>query len=262
MDAEKPEGWHDNEPEEIDDPDSEMPEDWDEEEDGEWNAPKIPNPLCDDPGCGEWKRPMIANPKYVGKWSPPMIDNPAYKGVWAPKKIPNPDFFEDKDPLKNIGLVKAIALEVWSMNDGVVFDNILVAKTEEEAITYATSTWKVKSEKAVEQEEESEAEPMDFLPKLLELEFLQPIAPHVKPILDEAIAQYGANPVHLAFILLTTLPLLLFLFCCCCRSSASTVDEVAVAKKEDVTGEDDKPEETTEQQEEEEVKKSSSRRVA
>ena len=37
--------------------DSEKPEEWDDEEDGDWIAPSIRNPKCDDaPGCGEWKR--------------------------------------------------------------------------------------------------------------------------------------------------------------------------------------------------------------
>jgi hypothetical protein len=37
--------------------DAEKPEEWDDEEDGEWVAPTISNPKCEDaPGCGEWKR--------------------------------------------------------------------------------------------------------------------------------------------------------------------------------------------------------------
>ena len=37
--------------------DAEKPEEWDDEEDGDWIAPTIRNPKCDDaPGCGEWKR--------------------------------------------------------------------------------------------------------------------------------------------------------------------------------------------------------------
>lgn len=37
--------------------DSEKPEEWDDEEDGDWIAPTIRNPKCDEaPGCGEWKR--------------------------------------------------------------------------------------------------------------------------------------------------------------------------------------------------------------
>ena len=55
--AEKPEGWLDDEPETIPDPDAEKPEEWDDEEDGDWIAPTIRNPKCEEaPGCGEWKR--------------------------------------------------------------------------------------------------------------------------------------------------------------------------------------------------------------
>lgn len=54
--------------------------DWDEEEDGEWEPPRIANPLCKDaPGCGEWKASSKPNPAYKGKWSAPLIDNPAYQ---------------------------------------------------------------------------------------------------------------------------------------------------------------------------------------
>ena len=39
------------------DKDAEKPEEWDDEEDGEWVAPMIRNPKCEEaPGCGEWKR--------------------------------------------------------------------------------------------------------------------------------------------------------------------------------------------------------------
>lgn len=37
--------------------DAEKPEEWDDEEDGDWIAPSVMNPKCEDaPGCGEWKR--------------------------------------------------------------------------------------------------------------------------------------------------------------------------------------------------------------
>lgn len=47
--------------------------------DGEWEEPRIPNPLCKTAGCGTWTHPIIANPDYRGKWKAPMIDNPKYK---------------------------------------------------------------------------------------------------------------------------------------------------------------------------------------
>jgi len=50
-DDKKPEGW-DEIPAEIVDPEASKPEDWDDELDGEWEAPKVPNP------------------EYKGPWSP------------------------------------------------------------------------------------------------------------------------------------------------------------------------------------------------
>ena len=39
MEAEKPEGWLDNEPETIPDPEAVKPEEWDDEEDGQYILP-------------------------------------------------------------------------------------------------------------------------------------------------------------------------------------------------------------------------------
>ncbi|KAG1331636.1 calnexin [Cocos nucifera] len=155
-DAVKPEGWLDDEPEEIDDPEATKPEDWDDEEDGEWEAPKIDNPKCEAaPGCGEWKRPMKKNPAYKGKWHAPLIDNPAYKGIWKPREIPNPDHFElDKPDFEPIA---AIGIEIWTMQDGILFDNILIASDEKVAESYREETWKPKYDVEKERQKAEEA---------------------------------------------------------------------------------------------------------
>lgn len=44
----KPEGWLDNEPKEVDDPESMKPEDWNDDEDGKWEPREKPNPRCDE----------------------------------------------------------------------------------------------------------------------------------------------------------------------------------------------------------------------
>merc|ERR1719499_2226775 len=93
----KPEDW--DQPETIVDPDAEMPEDWDEEDDGEWEAPTIPNP--------------------------------EYKGTWRPKKIDNPDWVAVPDVYKR-GDLEYVAMEIWQVKAGTIFDNILV--TDDEAI--------------------------------------------------------------------------------------------------------------------------------
>ncbi|KAJ0833852.1 putative calreticulin/calnexin, concanavalin A-like lectin/glucanase domain superfamily [Helianthus annuus] len=156
--AKKPEGWLDDEPEEIDDPEAVKPEDWDDEEDGEWEAPKIDNPKCESaPGCGEWKRPMKRNPEYKGKWYAPLIDNPNYMGVWKPREIANVEYFELDKP--NLEPIVAIGIEIWTMQDGILFDNILIASDEKTAESVRDATWKPKFlvEKANLREEEQAA---------------------------------------------------------------------------------------------------------
>ncbi len=92
----------------MNDPSAVKPDDWDDEEDGDWEAPQVPNPACEDgPGCGVWSRPNKPNPAYKGKWSAPLIDNPAYKGPWTAKQIPNPAFFVDEQPHLLPAMVRA-----------------------------------------------------------------------------------------------------------------------------------------------------------
>lgn len=155
-DAVKPEGWLDDEPEEIDDPEATKPEDWDDEEDGLWEAPKIDNPKCTEaPGCGEWKRPMKRNPEYKGKWYAPMIDNPNYKGIWKPREIPNPNYYELDRP--NFEPIAAIGIEIWTMQDGILFDNILIASDEKAAESVRSTTWKPKYDVEKEKQKAEEA---------------------------------------------------------------------------------------------------------
>ncbi|CAI0547985.1 unnamed protein product [Linum tenue] len=156
VDAVKPEGWLDDEPEDIDDPEASKPEDWDDEEDGEWEAPKIDNPKCESaPGCGEWKRPMKSNPAYKGKWHAPMIDNPSYKGIWKPREIANPDYFELEKP--DFEPIAAVGIEIWTMQDGILFDNILIAKDEKEAELHREGPWKPKFDAEKEKQKAEEA---------------------------------------------------------------------------------------------------------
>ncbi|KAL2059315.1 hypothetical protein ABVK25_000607 [Lepraria finkii] len=131
--ATKPDDWLEDEPTMIPDPEAEKPEDWDDEEDGDWIPPMVPNPKCDEvSGCGKWEPPMKKNPDYKGKWTPEYIDNPAYKGVWKPRKIANPNFFEDKTPAK-FEPMGAIGFEIWTMQSDILFDNIYIGHSIEDA---------------------------------------------------------------------------------------------------------------------------------
>jgi len=141
--ATKPEEWLDDEPLEIFDPEAEKPNDWDDDLDGEWEAPKVPNPRCEKGNCGEWTRPTIPNPAYKGKWVRPMIPNPAYKGEWKARLIPNPNYFEDKTP-NNFPSIGAIGFEIWTMTQDITFDNIFLGHSIAEARSFAEQTFKIK----------------------------------------------------------------------------------------------------------------------
>lgn len=155
--ATQPEDWLADEPTSIPDPEAEKPEDWDDEEDGDWLAPTVPNPKCADvSGCGTWTRPMIKNPEYKGKWEAPLIDNPAYKGVWAPRKIKNPAYFEDKTP-SNLEPMGAIGFEIWTMQNDILFDNIYIGHSVEDAEKLRQETFDVKF--PIEEAEEEATKP-------------------------------------------------------------------------------------------------------
>jgi len=161
--ASKPDTWLSDEPQEIPNPEAFKPEDWDDELDGEWEAPMVPNPKCVQFGCGVWKANQIPNPAYKGKWETPLIDNPAYKGEWKPKQIPNPNYFEMKDPHK-IEPIGAIGIELWTMTDGIMFDNFFIGYSKTEADTFAETTWvkKRSEESRIKQEEDAKNAPGFF----------------------------------------------------------------------------------------------------
>jgi calreticulin len=121
----KPDGYDDI-PKEIADPEAKQPDDWDEEDDGEWEAP------------------MIANPDYKGTWSAKRIKNPAFKGVWKPRQVPNPKYDED---LVTFPELTNIGFELWTVNNGTIFDNIYVGDSIDDAKTLSDSTYGMIKEK-------------------------------------------------------------------------------------------------------------------
>ncbi|KAF9978195.1 hypothetical protein BGZ73_003376 [Actinomortierella ambigua] len=243
--AVKPDDWLEDEQAEIPDPEAVKPDDWDDEEDGDWVAPTIANPKCANNGCGPWTRPMIANPAYKGKWSAPMIDNPAYKGVWAPRKIANPDFFEDLTP-SNFEKIGAVGFEIWTMQDDILFDNIYVGHSVEDAEQLAAETWEIKSKSEKKQDEAANPvpkplEPLSFkedpirfittqLQEFIELAREDPLnAIHSRPVVTAAIAGVVGITFGLVLIVLGLL------------SAAPTVaaSATAKAKKTDAVTPDD-----------------------
>ena len=81
-----------------------------------------------------------------------MIDNPEYKGAWAPRKIPNPNFFEDLTPVKSLVPIGGVGIELWTMSEDILFDNLYVGHSVEDARKFAEDTYFVK--KALEDEAE------------------------------------------------------------------------------------------------------------
>ncbi|KAG6817579.1 hypothetical protein H0H87_006956 [Tephrocybe sp. NHM501043] len=164
VDAVKPDDWLEDEPNYIPDPDASKPEEWDDEEDGDWIPPTVANPKCaSTPGCGPWTKPHKANPDYKGKWYAPQIDNPAYKGEWAPAKIPNPNFFEDLTPVKSLSKIGGVGIELWTMTEDILFDNLYIGHSVDDAKALAAETFDVKKplEKAAEKAATPDADEED-----------------------------------------------------------------------------------------------------
>jgi len=136
----KPEGYDDI-PAQIPDPDATKPDDWDDEDDGEWEAP------------------MVDNPDYKGEWSPKRIDNPAYKGEWKPKQIKNKDYEEGVQLAAYEGAM--LGFELWIVNNGTIFDNILVTDDIEYAKAQGEKLWKPtqEGEKEVKEKWDKENKP-------------------------------------------------------------------------------------------------------
>ncbi|CAO4370452.1 unnamed protein product [Caenorhabditis nigoni] len=144
--ATKPYDWNEEENELIPDPEAQKPQDWDEDMDGSWEAPLIDNPACKGlSGCGTWKPPTIKNPKYRGKWVRPKIANPAYKGKWSPRLIDNPNYFEPK-PFDGLAPISAVGIELWTMSENILFDNILITSSEQDASEIAKQTFYIKQQ--------------------------------------------------------------------------------------------------------------------
>merc|ERR1719152_976580 len=117
----KPDGY-DDVPAQIPDPDATKPEDWDDEDDGEWEPP------------------LIDNPDFKGEWVAKKIDNPAYKGEWNPKQIPNKDY----EPGVQLAAYESayVGFELWTVNNGTIFDNILVTDDIEYAKAQGEKLWR------------------------------------------------------------------------------------------------------------------------
>ncbi|OJJ82078.1 calnexin [Aspergillus glaucus CBS 516.65] len=194
-DATIPDDWLEDEPTSIPDPEAEKPEDWDDEEDGDWIPPTVANPKCNEvSGCGPWSAPLKKNPAYKGKWSAPLIDNPAYKGPWAPRKIANPAYFEDKTP-SNFEPMGAIGFEIWTMQNDILFDNIYIGHSAEDAEKLRKETFDVKRPVEAAQEEAAKPKPEEkgATPSV---SFKEDPVVYVREKVDYFVGLAKQDPVH------------------------------------------------------------------
>ena len=196
--AEKPEDWLEDEPKTIPDPEAEKPEDWDDEEDGDWDAPLVRNPNCDEvSGCGPWTKPTKPNPAFKGKWTAPLVDNPLYKGVWAPRKIANPNYFEDKTPA-NFEPIGAIGIELWSMQNDILFDNIYIGHSIEDAKKLEEETFVPKKAAEKAEEEATAPKPKESPKSPSDLVFMDDPALYVKEKVKLFLEIAKKDPVEAA----------------------------------------------------------------
>ena len=114
----------------IPDPDATKPEDWDDEDDGEWE--------------------------------PPLIDNPDFKGEWSAKQIDNKDY-EEGVQLAAYEKLGHVGFELWIVNNGTIFDNILVTDDIEYAKAQGEKLWRPtsKAEKDIKEKWDKENKPED-----------------------------------------------------------------------------------------------------
>merc|ERR1719327_787369 len=149
--AKKPDGYDDI-PAQIPDPDATKPEDWDDEDDGEWEPP------------------LIDNPDFKGEWVAPKIANPAYKGEWSPKQIKNKDYEEGVQLAAYDSAY--VGFELWIVNNGTIFDNILVTDDLEYAKAQGEKLWRptADGEKAKKEEWDKENKPADDIPDEADLQ--------------------------------------------------------------------------------------------
>ena len=162
----KPGDWLDEAPTLVSDSTAKRPDDWNDYDDGEWEPPLVPNPDCPARGCVEWIAPMISNPEYMGKWEPHKIKNPDYVGAWAPGKVPNPDYLlhADLSPFA-LAPIGGIGIELWTLTDGILFDNILLAADPAIASGLAARTFLPR--RKAEDEPPSEEPKLSYMQQLL-----------------------------------------------------------------------------------------------
>merc|ERR1711908_119633 len=96
---------------------------------------------------------------------PPLIDNPEFQGEWHAKKIDNPEFEEGVQLAAYDSMY--VGYELWIVNNGTIFYNILVTDDLEYAKAQGEKLWRPtsKGEKEVKEEWAKVNKPADDVPE-------------------------------------------------------------------------------------------------
>ena len=58
------------------------------------------------------------------------------------KTMPNPDVYVDDEPLRSLASLGAVAVEIWTVDGGYVFDNFLITRSGAQAAQMRDELWK------------------------------------------------------------------------------------------------------------------------
>merc|ERR1711957_654229 len=96
-----------------------------------------------------------------GEFMAKKIENPAYKGEWSPKQIANKDYVKGEQLAAFDA--KYIGYGLWIVNNGTIFDNILVTDDIDYAKAQGEKLWRPtsKGEKEVKEAWDKENKPAE-----------------------------------------------------------------------------------------------------
>jgi len=110
-------------------------------------------------------------------------------------KIKNPEFYEDKTP-SNLEPMGALGFEIWTMQSDILFDNIYIGHSVEDAAKFADETFFEKH--PIEQLLELESKPKDDKPTKspTDLVFLDDPIHYIREKLDLFLTIAQTDPIQ------------------------------------------------------------------
>merc|ERR1711972_928893 len=64
-------------------------------------------------------------------------------GEWKAKQIDNPAFFEESDPWSKLDSIAGVAIDIWTMQKGIEYDNVYIGTSEDAAYELAAN-WQIR----------------------------------------------------------------------------------------------------------------------